>query len=67
MTVSFQRKTQKINSCEQNLAVNIKTQFSWIVKSDKVQEIILIKQKYFAFYIDYFKAKEKVFITPFQE
>ena len=60
MTVSFQRKTQKINSSEQNLAVNIKTQFSWIVKSDKVQEIILIKQKYFAFYTDYFKAKQKV-------
>ena len=60
MTVSFQRKTQKINSSEQNLAVNIKTQFSWIVKSDKVQEIILIKQKYFAFYTDYFKDKQKV-------
>ena len=67
MTVSFQRKTQKINSSEQNLAVNIKTQFSWIVRSDKVQEIILIKQKYFAFYTDYFKAKEKVFIICFQD
>lgn len=67
MIVSFQRETQKINSSEQNLAVNIKTQFSWIVKSDKVQEIILIKQKYFAFYTDYFKAKYKVFIIPFQE